>query len=162
MPRKYGSPVTCWRRLIRWQREGVWDNVWRGMLRNSDDQKRLDWVKAYLDASFAAAKKGRRSWSDQGRQGHETNDSRRWRGDSAGWNPGGGGPSRDPIGRTHSGSRLCSPAAWPPKNSRGRFGRGQSVRCQVVPACDASARYPNRHSAARISAPPHERTPAGC
>ena len=58
MPGKYGSPVTCWRRLIRWQREGVWDQVWRGMLRNLDDQKRLDWARAYLDASFAAAKKG--------------------------------------------------------------------------------------------------------
>ena len=45
-------------RLIHWQREGVWDQVWRGMLRNLDDQKRLDWAKAYLDASFAAAKKG--------------------------------------------------------------------------------------------------------
>lgn len=58
MPREYGSATTCWRRLIQWQELGVWDHVWRGMLRNLDDAGRLEWAKAYLDASFASAKKG--------------------------------------------------------------------------------------------------------
>jgi len=58
MPIQYGSPVTCWRRLIQWEEAGVWDQVWRGMLRNLDDDKRLEWARGFLDSSFARAKKG--------------------------------------------------------------------------------------------------------
>ncbi|MBI3292109.1 MAG: transposase, partial [Elusimicrobia bacterium] len=29
MPREYGAPATCWKRLVRWQREGVWKRVLR-------------------------------------------------------------------------------------------------------------------------------------
>jgi transposase len=27
MPRHYGSYVTCWRRLLQWQRMGIWPKV---------------------------------------------------------------------------------------------------------------------------------------
>ncbi|RLG05855.1 MAG: hypothetical protein DRN68_07970, partial [Thaumarchaeota archaeon] len=29
MPRKYGAYVTAWRRLKRWQEEGVWTRIWQ-------------------------------------------------------------------------------------------------------------------------------------
>lgn len=27
MPREYGAPVTAWRRLKRWQEEGIWQDL---------------------------------------------------------------------------------------------------------------------------------------
>ena len=31
MPAKYGSYKTAWRRLRRWQDEGVWDRIFRAL-----------------------------------------------------------------------------------------------------------------------------------
>jgi transposase len=59
MPRCYGSPIPCWRRLRKWQEEGVWEGIGRALLASLDEQGRLAWQLAFLDGTFVAAKKGR-------------------------------------------------------------------------------------------------------
>jgi transposase len=58
LPSEYGAPTTVWRRLKRWGEEGVWERIWRAALAMLDQQGRLDWTMAFLDGSFAPAKKG--------------------------------------------------------------------------------------------------------
>jgi transposase len=58
LPREYGAPTTVWRRLKRWGEEGVWEHVWRAALAALDRQGKLDWSMAFLDGSFAPAKRG--------------------------------------------------------------------------------------------------------
>jgi transposase len=58
MPQEYGSYSTAWRRLERWQREGVWDRIWQRFLSSLDEEGKLDWARAFLDGSFAPAKRG--------------------------------------------------------------------------------------------------------
>src|SRR5215470_16059923 len=58
LPREYGAPTTVWRRLRRWGKEGVWERIWRAGLAALDLQGKLDWSWAFLDGSFAPAKKG--------------------------------------------------------------------------------------------------------
>jgi transposase len=58
LPPRYGSPVTCWRRLDQWQMDGVWESIWRVFLGALDEQGQLDWSRAFLDGSFVPAKKG--------------------------------------------------------------------------------------------------------
>jgi transposase len=58
LPREYGAPTTAWRRLKRWGEEGVWERIWRTALAALDWHKQLDWTVAFLDDSFAPAKKG--------------------------------------------------------------------------------------------------------
>src|ERR687896_189811 len=61
LPRQYGSPSTCWRRLKSWEETGVLLKLWR--------------------ASLSPRKKGAQSWHHQAGQGHEVDGSGRWRGD---------------------------------------------------------------------------------
>lgn len=63
LPRDRGwpSPVTCWRRLQRWELAGVWLRMWRAFLDELDEQGRLDWEECFADATFAPAKKGAHS-----------------------------------------------------------------------------------------------------
>lgn len=56
--RGYGAPTTVWRRLKRWGEAGVWERIWRAALAVLDGQGQLDWSMAFLDGSFAPAKKG--------------------------------------------------------------------------------------------------------
>lgn len=58
LPEKYGSPVTCWRRLAQWDENGTWERIWRTLLRLLDEQQKLDWSKAFLDGCFVPAKRG--------------------------------------------------------------------------------------------------------
>ena len=58
LPREYGAPTTVWRRLRRWGEEGVWERIWRVALAALDQQGKLDWSIAFLDGSFAPARKG--------------------------------------------------------------------------------------------------------
>ena len=58
LPEEYPSPSTCWRRLKKWEEEGVWETVWRKLLSKLDENKKLDWSENFSDGSFAAAKKG--------------------------------------------------------------------------------------------------------
>ena len=60
LPRDRGfpSPATCWRRLARWERGGVWLRLWQVFLDELDERGRLDWSECFADATFAPAKKG--------------------------------------------------------------------------------------------------------
>ena len=58
LPREYGAPTTVWRRLKQWGEAGVWEHIWRAAPAGLDQQGRLDWSMAFLDGSFAPAKKG--------------------------------------------------------------------------------------------------------
>jgi transposase len=58
LPREYGAPTMVWRRLKRWGEEGVWERIWRAALATLDRQGQLDWSMAFLDGSFAPAKRG--------------------------------------------------------------------------------------------------------
>jgi hypothetical protein len=57
MPRCYGSPIPCWRRLRKWQEEGVWEGIGRAWLA-SLEKGSLAWQRAFLDGTFVAAKRG--------------------------------------------------------------------------------------------------------
>ena len=58
LPDEFPSPATCWRRLKQWEEEGVWLNAWRTLLGALDAEGLLQWDEAFLDGSFAPAKKG--------------------------------------------------------------------------------------------------------
>ncbi len=57
LPERYPSPSTCWRRLNEWEEQGVWLNIWRTFLSQLDADGVLDWSEAFMDGSFAPAKK---------------------------------------------------------------------------------------------------------
>lgn len=63
VPREYGSPTTCWRRLKEWEEAGVWESIWRAILASLEAQQKLDWAQAFLDGSFVPAKKGGLEWA---------------------------------------------------------------------------------------------------
>jgi len=58
LPAEYLSPSTCWRRLKQWEEQGVWLRAWRALLGTLDAEGLLQWDEAFLDGSFAPAKKG--------------------------------------------------------------------------------------------------------
>jgi transposase len=58
VPRRFGSPATCWRRFSAWSQDGTWERMWRALLSQLDAQGKLDWAQAFLDGSFVPAKKG--------------------------------------------------------------------------------------------------------
>jgi len=62
VPREYGSPTTCWRRLKEWEESGVWETLWRAILSVLEAEQKLDWAQAFLDGSFVPAKKGALEW----------------------------------------------------------------------------------------------------
>lgn len=61
LPREFGSPSTCHRRLQEWQDQGVGEHIWLQFLGTLDQQGKLDWSQAFLDGSFVSAKKGERT-----------------------------------------------------------------------------------------------------
>jgi transposase len=58
LPPRYPHPSTCWRRLKRWAEQDLWLKIWRTFLSQLDAEGLLDWEEAFIDASFAPAKKG--------------------------------------------------------------------------------------------------------
>ncbi|MBL0059350.1 MAG: transposase [Elusimicrobia bacterium] len=58
VPREYGSPAGCHRRLVAWQKRGVWARVLRVLLGQLGKRGRLKLSHGVLDGSFAPAKRG--------------------------------------------------------------------------------------------------------
>ncbi len=58
LPAEYPSPATCWRRLRDWEEQDVWLTIWRTFLGELNRKGLLDWSEAFIDGSFASAKKG--------------------------------------------------------------------------------------------------------
>ncbi len=59
LPAEYGvHPSTAWRRLQRWEAEGVWERLWRAILAALEPEEKLAWAEAFLDGTFVPAKRG--------------------------------------------------------------------------------------------------------
>jgi transposase len=52
------SGSVCWKRMRRWDQQGVWLRIWRAFLSELDQRGRLDWRESFLDGSIAPSKKG--------------------------------------------------------------------------------------------------------
>jgi len=63
LPKRYPSPSTCWRRLKLWEEQDIWLEAWRSFLSELDEKGQLDWSEAFVDGSFAPAKKGAMVWA---------------------------------------------------------------------------------------------------
>lgn len=50
-----GSGMTCWRRLRKWHRLGVWKKVHQSLLAELNRQGKLDWDHASVDSSLVRA-----------------------------------------------------------------------------------------------------------
>lgn len=55
---RFGSGMTCWRRLERWTEAGVFDRVHQILLARLNAANRIDWSRAAMDGSHIDAKKG--------------------------------------------------------------------------------------------------------
>lgn len=53
-----GCGMTCWRRLVAWQRAGVWDKLHRIMLQKLQQADRIDWSRAIVDSAALKAVMG--------------------------------------------------------------------------------------------------------
>src|SRR5271166_1872398 len=84
LPAEYPSGVTCWRRLRRWEDEGVWLEAWQQLLAALNHQQLLEWDETFLDGSFVSAKKGRCCRKNQAREGDKVDGTGRWPGHSFG------------------------------------------------------------------------------
>src|SRR6187399_942602 len=60
LPREMGcgSGTTCWRRLVRWQRAGVWKRLHRVLLTELRRRGRLDLARAVVDSASLRALRG--------------------------------------------------------------------------------------------------------
>jgi transposase len=58
LPPWYPNPSTCWRRLALYEQRGVWDGIWRVLLRKLSRRRRLKVTECFVDATFASAKGG--------------------------------------------------------------------------------------------------------
>ena len=60
LPREMGcgSGTTCWRRLVRWQRAGVWKRLHTALLVELRRRGRLDLARAVVDRSSLRALRG--------------------------------------------------------------------------------------------------------
>jgi len=54
----WGSGMTAWRRLHRWQRLGVWQKVHETLLAQLHQADRLDWSRAVIDSASVRAVHG--------------------------------------------------------------------------------------------------------
>lgn len=58
MPDTYGSYVTAWRRLKRWQEEGAWERIVDSLQNEAYRKKILSMESTSLDSKTIQAKKG--------------------------------------------------------------------------------------------------------
>ena len=55
---RFGSGVTCWRRLEEWQQAGVWERLHALLLSRLRAAGEIEWSRAVVDSSQIQAKKG--------------------------------------------------------------------------------------------------------
>ena len=58
LPADYGSGSTCHLRFTQWVRAGVFDLIFRELLRHYDDLRGIDWKWTSLDSASVKAPKG--------------------------------------------------------------------------------------------------------
>jgi transposase len=54
----FGSGSTCYRRMVEWQRAGVWEKLHALLLAELRASDQIEWSRAVADASHVQAKKG--------------------------------------------------------------------------------------------------------
>jgi transposase len=54
----FGSGFTCWRRLVAWQKAGIWERIWITFLERLNARDRLDFERVSIDSSSIRAQKG--------------------------------------------------------------------------------------------------------
>ena len=62
LPGKYGSYVTCWRRLKAWEEDGTWERIWKRLLSTLSKADKLTLQVGMVDGTFSPAKKGGVWW----------------------------------------------------------------------------------------------------
>jgi transposase len=78
LPEKYPPYQTCHRRFQQWIRSGRLEQVLKLLARLLYEQGKLNLDEAFVDATFASAKRGLCCWSHASWQGHEDRRYRRW------------------------------------------------------------------------------------
>ena len=68
LPSRYGPYQTCHRRFQQWQRSGVLHGILWALCEDLLARGELGLDEAFVDASFAGAKRGRSHWSNALRQ----------------------------------------------------------------------------------------------
>ncbi len=58
LPARYASRATCHRWLTRWAADGTWERIRMALLEELGCSNELELKEAFVDASFAAARKG--------------------------------------------------------------------------------------------------------
>ena len=53
-----GSGMTCWRRLVAWQKAGVWDKLHHILLEELQRADEIDWSRAIVDSAALKAVMG--------------------------------------------------------------------------------------------------------
>lgn len=53
-----GSGMTCWRRLVAWQKAGVWDKLHDLLLEELQRADQIDWSRAIVDSASLKAVMG--------------------------------------------------------------------------------------------------------
>jgi transposase len=53
-----GSGMTCWRRLVAWQKAGVWDKLHHILLEELQRANQIDWSRAIVDSAALKAVMG--------------------------------------------------------------------------------------------------------
>lgn len=53
-----GSGMTCWRRLVAWQKAGVWDKLHQLLLEELQRADQIDWSRAIVDSASLKAVMG--------------------------------------------------------------------------------------------------------
>jgi transposase len=56
-----GSGMTCWRRLVEWQEQGVWQELHEVLLARLNGADEIDWSRAAIDSSQVRALFGGRT-----------------------------------------------------------------------------------------------------
>lgn len=74
VPRQYGSPATCWRRLQEWTADGSWERIWHVYLAGLEEVGRAAWSEAFLAGRFVPSKRGRRMRAESGRAARQPED----------------------------------------------------------------------------------------
>jgi len=78
MPAKYPPYQTCHRRFQQWVGEGKIVEALRVLAKHLHKRGKLQLDEAFVDATFASAKRGLCRWSDQAWQGHQDRRYRLW------------------------------------------------------------------------------------
>jgi len=52
LPRDLGDNSTANRRLLPWQRDGTWEQIWFSLLGQLNSAQKLEWTQALLDGTF--------------------------------------------------------------------------------------------------------------